>query len=51
MSDLFLTDALAVVPEARRGDVRGALGRIVEREYSGLTFHVSAKALVVVGIK
>ncbi len=51
MSDLFLTDALAVVPEARRGDVRGALGRIVEREYSGLNFHVSAKALVVVGIK
>ncbi len=51
MADLFLDEALAIVPVDQAGDVRAALARIVDRESDGAYFDVSAKALVIAGMK
>ena len=51
VTDLFLGEWLAIVPEDRLPDVRAALSRIIDEQAEGAYFDVSAKALVVAGHK
>ena len=51
VTDLFLGEWLAIVPEDRVDEVRNGVAAIIDRESNGSYFDVSAKALVVSGKK
>jgi ubiquinone/menaquinone biosynthesis C-methylase UbiE len=51
VEDLFLGEWFAIVPEDRRDEVRASIERLIDRESDGVYFDVSAKALVVSGVK
>ena len=49
--DLFLDEWFSVVPEDRLAEVREAVRQVIDRESEGAYFDVSAKALVISGVK
>jgi ubiquinone/menaquinone biosynthesis C-methylase UbiE len=51
VSDLFLDEWFSLVPEDRLAEVREAVRQVIDRESEGAYFDVSAKALVISGVK
>jgi len=51
INDFFMSDWLEIVPEENRDELRGQIGKIIDREQRNAPFEVSIKATVITGIK